>query len=151
MKRFKVLPMTLAMLSLIVVVGLAPSAFARPQGAGFDRLTRLEAQMDSLNLDAATSADVHSIIDTARATQSDLHTQLRQAYQALRQSMQAEPLPDPQAVSQQLDTIGNLQATYQKTMTLAWLEAVGKLTPAQRASLRTAMQSHGAGKSSPVH
>ena len=40
MKRFKALPMTLAVLSLLVVFGLATSAFARPRGYGHDRLTR---------------------------------------------------------------------------------------------------------------
>lgn len=146
MTRFKALPMTLAMLSLIVVVGLAPSAFARPRGDGFDRLTRLEEHINSLSLDDATRTAIHATIDGAQAEQSKIRGQLREAYIGLRTLMRQD-LPDEAAVSAQLDTIGALQTEYKKQTTLAWLTTLAQLTPEQRASLRDAARGHGAGKS----
>jgi Spy/CpxP family protein refolding chaperone len=146
MKRFKVLPMTLAMLSLIVVVGLAPSAFARPRGDGFDRLTRLEEHIDSLGLDDATRTAIHTTIAGAQAEQSKIRGELREAYGGLRTLMRQD-LPDGAAVSAQLDTIGTLQTEYRKQTTMAWLTVLAQLTPDQRASLRDAVRSHGGGKS----
>ena len=145
MKRFKTLPMTLAMLLLIVVVGLAPSAFARPRGDGFDRLTRLQEHIDSLGLDDATRTAIHATIDGAQAEQNKIRGQLREAYSGLRTLMRQEP-PDTAAVSAQLDTIGTLQTEYKKQTTLAWLSTLAQLTPDQRASLREAVRGHGAGK-----
>jgi Spy/CpxP family protein refolding chaperone len=145
MKRFKALPMTLAMLSLIIVVGLAPSAFARPRGDGFERLTRLEAHIDSLGLDDATRTAIHATIDGAQAEQSKIRGQLREAYSGLRTLMRQE-LPDTAAVSAQLDTIGALQTEYKKQTTVAWLTALAQLTPDQRAGLRDAARGHGAWK-----
>jgi Spy/CpxP family protein refolding chaperone len=146
MKRFKALPMTLAMLSLIVVVGLAPSAFARPRGDGFDRLTRLGERIDSLGLDDATRTAIHTTIAGAQAEQSKIRGELRDAYSGLRTLMRQD-LPDGAAVSAQLDTIGVLQTEYKKQTTLAWLTALAQLTPDQRASLREAVRSHGGGRS----
>ena len=145
MKRFKALPMTLAMLSLIIVVGLAPSAFARPRGDGFERLTRLEAHIDSLGLDDATRAAIHTTIAGAQAEQSKIRGQLREAYIGLRTLMKQD-LPDEAAVSAQLDTIGTLQTEYKKQTTLAWLTVLSQLTPDQRTSLREAARGHGASK-----
>jgi len=146
MKRFKALPMTLAMLSLIIVVGLAPSAFARPRGDGFERLTRLEAHIDSLGLDDATRTAIHTTIAGAQAEQSKIRGQLREAYSGLRTLMRQE-IPKGAEVSAQLDTIGVLQTEYKKQTTLAWLTALTQLTPDQRASLRDAARGHGAWKS----
>jgi len=146
MKRFKALPMTLAMLSLIVVFGLATSAFARPRGDGFDRLTRLGEHIDSLGLDDATRTAIHTTIAGAQAEQSKIRGQLRDAYSGLRTLMRQE-IPDTAAVSTQLDTIGVLQTEYKKQTTLAWLTALAQLTPDQRASLREAVRSHGGGRS----
>jgi Spy/CpxP family protein refolding chaperone len=146
MKRFKALPMTLAMLSLLVVFGLATSAFARPRGDGFDRLTRLEEHIDSLSLDDATRTAIHTTIAGAQAEQSKIRGQLREAYSGLRTLMRQE-LPDGAAVSAQLDTIGTLQTEYRKQTTMAWLTALAQLTPDQRVSLREAVRSHGGGKS----
>jgi Spy/CpxP family protein refolding chaperone len=146
MKRFKVLPMTLAMLSLITVVGLAPSAFARPRGDGFDRLTRLEEHINSLGLDDATRTAIHTTIAGAQAEQSKIRGELREAYSGLRTLMKQE-IPDGHAVSAQLDTIGTLQTEYRKQTTMAWLTVLAQLTPDQRASLRDAVRSHGGGKS----
>jgi Spy/CpxP family protein refolding chaperone len=145
MKRFKALPMTLTVLSLLVVFGLAPSASARPRGDGFDRLTRLGERIDSLGLDDATRAAIHTSIAGAQAEQSKIRGQLRDAYSGLRTLMRQD-LPDEAAVSTQLDTIGVLQTEYKKQTTLAWLTALAQLTPDQRASLREAVRSHGAGK-----
>jgi Spy/CpxP family protein refolding chaperone len=146
MKRFKALPMTLTMLSLLVVCGLAPSAFARPRGDGFDRLTRLEEHIDSLGLDDATRTAIHTTIAGAQAEQSKIRGQLREAYSGLRTLMRQE-LPKGAEVSAQLDTIGVLQTEYKKQTTLAWLTALTQLTPDQRASLRDAARGHGAWKS----
>jgi len=145
MKRFKALPMTLTVPSLLVVFGLAPSASARPRGDGFDRLTRLGERIDSLGLDDATRAAIHTSIAGAQAEQSKIRGQLRDAYSGLRTLMRQD-LPDEAAVSTQLDTIGVLQTEYKKQTTLAWLTALAQLTPDQRASLRDAVRSHGAGK-----
>ena len=146
MKRFKALPMTLTILSLLVVFGLAPSAFARPRGDGFDRLTRLGERIDSLGLDDATRTAIHTTIAEAQAEQSKIRGQLRDAYSGLRTLMRQE-IPDTAAVSTQLDTIGVLQTEYKKQTTLAWLTALAQLTPEQRASLRDAARGHGAWKS----
>ena len=146
MQRFKVLPMTLAMLSLLVVCGLAPSAFARPRGDGFDRLTRLQERIDSLGLDDATRTAIHATIAGAQTEQSTIRSQLREAYHGLRTLMQPE-LPDGAQVSTQLDTIGALQTEYRKQTTLAWLTVLAQLTPDQRASLRDAVHGHGGWKS----
>jgi Spy/CpxP family protein refolding chaperone len=146
MKRFKALPLTFAMLSLIVVVGLAPAAFARPRGDGFDRLTRLQEHIDSLGLDDATLATIHTTIAGAQAEQSKIRGHLRDAYSGLRTLMRQEP-PDTATVSTQLDTIGTLQTEYRKQTTLAWLTVLSQLTPDQRTSLRNAVRSHGGGKS----
>ena len=146
MKRYTALPMTLALLSLLVVFGLAPSAFARPRGDGFDRLTRLEEHIDSLGLDDATRVAIHTTIAGAQAEQSKIRGQLRDAYSVLRTLMRQET-PDTHAVSTQLDTIGALQTEYKKQTTLAWLTALSQLTPDQRASLREAARGHGAWKS----
>ena len=146
MKRFKALPMTLAMLSLIIVVGLAPSAFARPRGDGFDRLTRLQEHIDGLSLDDATRTAIHTTIAGAQAEQSKIRGELREVYGGLRTLMKQD-LPDEHAVSAQLDTIGTLQTEYRKQTTIAWLAVLAQLKPDQRASLRDAVRSHGGGKS----
>ena len=126
MQRFKALPMTLAILSLLVVCGLAPSALARPRGDGFDRLTRLEEHTDSLGLDDATRTAIHATITGAQAEQSKIRGQLREAYSGLRALMKQET-PDTAAVSTQLDTIGALQTEYKKQTTLAWLTVLAQL------------------------
>ena len=146
MKRFKAFPMTLAMLSLIIVFGLATSAFARPRGDGFDRLTRLGERIDSLGLDDATRTAIHTTIAGAQAEQSKIRGQLRDAYSGLRMLMRQE-IPDTAAVSTQLDTIGVLQTEYKKQTTLAWLTTLAQLAPDQRATLREAVRSHGGGRS----
>jgi Spy/CpxP family protein refolding chaperone len=142
--------MTLAMLSLLVMFGLATSAFARPRGHGPDRLTRLEQHIDSLDLNDATREAIHATIDGAQAEQSKLRDQLHEAYSGLRTLMKQD-LPDGAAVSAQLDTIGALETEHQKQTTLAWLTALAQLTPEQRASLRDAARSHRAGKRDQGH
>jgi Spy/CpxP family protein refolding chaperone len=127
------------------VIGLTTSAFARPRGDGFDRLTRLEERMASLGLDDATRTAIHTTITGAQGEQSKIRGQLREAYSGLRTLMQQD-LPDGAAVSAQLDTIGALQTEYKKQTTLAWLTALAQLTPDQRASLREAVRGHGGGK-----
>lgn len=145
MKRFHTLPMTLAMVSLLVVSGLATSAFARPRGPDHDHLTRLEQRLDSLTLDDATRAALHATIDEAQAERSKIRDHIREAYSGLRTLMRQD-LPDEMAVSTQLDTIGALETAHKKQTTLAWLTVLGQLTPEQRASLRDAGRGHGDGK-----
>src|SRR5262245_6669687 len=113
MKRFHVLPMTFAVLSLIVVCGLATSAFARPRGLGHDRdrLAILDINIDSHGLDDAAQAKIHTTIDAAQAEQSRIRDQLREEYTGLRGLMRQEPT-DNQAVSTKLDTIGALKSEY---------------------------------------
>jgi len=147
MKRFTALPMTLAMLSLIVVFGLATFAFARPRGPGYDRdrLIRLEEHIDSLGLDDTTRAAIHATIDGGQAEQSRIRGQLREAHSGLKTLMKQD-LPDGAAVSAQLETIGTLETEYKKQSALAWLTALAQLTPEQRASLRETMREHGTGQ-----
>lgn len=147
MQRFKALPpMTLAMLSLLIVCGLATAASARPRGDGFDRLTRLQERIDSLGLDDARRTAIHATIAGAQTEQSTIRGRLREAYHGLRMLMQPE-IPDGDKVSAQLDMIGALQTEYKKQTTLAWLAVLAQLTPDQRASLRDVVHGHGGWKS----
>jgi Spy/CpxP family protein refolding chaperone len=142
MKRIHTLTTALAILALTGVFSLTTSAFARPRGHGADRLTSLEERVDSLGLDDQTRAQIHTTIDGARSTLSELRSQLQDAHQQLRALMIQEASDN--ALWAQSDLIGSLEAEYRK-QTLSTLLAVrALLTPEQRASLRESMRHHGA-------
>lgn len=140
MQRVDTLLTTCAMLSLVILVGLATSTMAGPREYGYDRLARLAQRLDALGLDAATRAAVHATINEAQAEQQQLRAQLRDAYHGLRALMQQD-LPDEAAVAAQLDTIGALETALKKQTTLTWLHVLAQLTPEQRASLRDTVRS----------
>ena len=142
MQRAHTLTMALVILPLIAGLSLATSAFARPEGRGADRLTRLEERMNNLGLDDQTRTTIHTTIDEAQATLRDLRRQLHDAHQQLRALMVQES-PD-NAVLDQSDRIGSLAAEYRKHTLSTLLAVRALLTPDQRASLRESMRLHGA-------
>jgi len=142
MKRAHTLTIALAILALTGVSSLTTSAFARPWGPGADRLTRLGERIDSLGLDDQTRTQIHTTIDGAQTTLSDLRSQLHDAHKNLR-ALLAQAIPDENAVLTQSEAIGSLETAYRK-QTLSTLLAVrALLTPEQRASLRGSMRYHG--------
>ena len=147
MQRAHTLTMALVVLSLTAGLSLTTSAFARPEGRGADRLTRLEERIDRLGLDERTRTTIHTTIDAAQATLHDIRSQLQEAHQQLR-TLMAQEAPD-NVVLDQSDRIGSLEAEY-RNHTLSTLLAVrALLTPEQRASLREARQQHGAAPKRP--
>jgi Spy/CpxP family protein refolding chaperone len=142
MKRFHVMPMLLAMLSLVVGLGLSSTSLAKPRGHGHDRLSRLERQIEDLNLDNETRTAIYAMIDQARAEQRDTRRQLREAYDTLR-TLLGQDAPEEADVLAQADAIGNLQTTYRKRMLRTLLAIQAQLPPEQRTRLRQAMQEHG--------
>lgn len=144
MKRSYVLALVFALLWLAGGLSLTPAALARPPGYGHDRLMHLQEKIDGLDLDDATRTALHTTLDTARAAQDDIRSQLRDAYRGLRTLMQQDA-PDETAVLAQSDVIGGLESKRQKLMLQTLLAVRAQLTPAQRASLR---EQHGAGPDS---
>ena len=143
MKRFHAMPMLLASIALVVALSLASASFAKPRGHERDRLTRLEHKIEDLDLPSETRTAIDAIIDQARDEQRDIRRQLHGAYEALRTLLEQDT-PDEAAVLAQADVIGGLQTTYRKQGLRTLLAIQAQLTPEQRASLRTAMQGHGA-------
>lgn len=144
MQRAHTLTRALVILALIGGLSLATTAFARPGGHGADRLTRLEERIDSLSLDDQTRTTIHTTIDGAQATLSNLRGQLHDAHKQLR-TLMVQEAPD-NAVLAQSDLIGALEAEYRKHTLSTLLAVRALLTPEQRASLRESMRPHGAGK-----
>ena len=147
MQRAHTLTMALVVLSLTAGLSLPTSAFARPEGRGADRLTRLEERIDRLGLDYQTRTTIHTTIDEAQATLHDIRSQLQESHQQLR-ALMAQEAPD-HAVLDQSDRIGSLEAEYRKHTLSTLLAIRALLTPEQRASLRESRQHHGAASKRP--
>src|ERR1043166_5017669 len=75
MKRSYGLVLGLAILALTGVLSCTTPAWARAPRYGFDRMTRLEENIDALNLDDATRTAVHKAMDEGRVAQDDTRSQ----------------------------------------------------------------------------
>jgi Spy/CpxP family protein refolding chaperone len=144
MKRSYALTTALAILLLVGGLSLTPSALARSLGHGYDRLTRLEEKINGLDLDDATRTALHTTLEKARDEQRTIRGQLREAYKGLRTLLEQDA--SDAAVLKQSDVIGDLASQRQKLTLQTLLTVRAQLTPEQRASLREAMQQHGAWK-----
>lgn len=145
MKRSYVLALALAILWLAGGLSLTPSVLARAPGYGHDRLTRLEESFVGVVQDNGILTSGLAAIAAARAAQGDMHIQLQKAHSDLR-ALLGQPNPEEATVMQLAETIGTLRTESQKQMLHALLAVRALLTPEQLASLREAMQHHGAGK-----
>src|SRR5262245_46821696 len=150
MKRSYSLALGFAILALVGVLSLTTSAWARAPRQGFDRMTRLEEQIDALSLDDATRTAVHKAIDEGRVAQDDIRSQLRKAHQDLRAMLQKESTDEAQVLAQS-EVIGGLETAQRKQALHTWLTVRALLTPEQRASLRETMQSRGTWKQGREH
>src|SRR5919199_5406667 len=90
MKRSYGLALVFAILALTGVLSLTTSAWARASRHGFDRLSRLEENIDALNLDDATRTAIHKAIDDGRSAQDSIRSQLRKARQDFRAMLQQD-------------------------------------------------------------
>ena len=142
MKRSYSLALGFAVLALTGVLSLTTSAWARAPRYGSDRMSRLEEQVDALNLDDATRTAIHKAIDEGRVAQDGIRSQLRKARQDFRAMLQPDQ-PDEGQVLAQSEMIGGLVTEQRKQALHTWLTVRTLLTPEQRASLREAMRSHG--------
>ncbi len=142
MKRSYSLALGFAVLALTGVLSLTTSAWARAPRYGSDRMSRLEEQVDALNLDAATRTAIHKAIDEGRVAQDGIRSQLRKARQDFRAMLQPDQ-PDEGQVLAQSEMIGGLVTEQRKQALHTWLTVRTLLTPEQRASLREAMRSRG--------
>ena len=144
MKRSYTLALA-AILALVSGFSLTTAALARSPGHGHDRLTRLEENIDGLDLDDKTRTALHATIDTARAAQDDIRSQLQKAHSDLR-ALLGQDTPDEAAVLAQSEVIGTLETEHRKQTLHTLLAVRALLTPAQRASLREAIRPHGTSK-----
>jgi len=142
MKRSYSLALGFAILALTGVLSLTTSAWARAPRQGFDRMSRLEEKIDTLNLDDATRTAVHKAIDEGRVAQSDTRSQLRQAHRDMRAMLQLDS-PKEDAILAQSEVIGRLETAQRKQALHTMLTIRALLTPEQRASLKEAMRPHG--------
>ena len=142
MKRSYGLVLGLAILALTGVLSCTTPAWARAPRYGFDRMTRLEENIDALNLDDATRTAVHKAMDEGRVAQDDTRSQLRKAHRDLRAMLQLEN-PNEDAVLAQSEVISRLETAQRKQALHTMLTIRTLLTPEQRASLREAMRPHG--------
>ena len=142
MQRSYGLALGFAILALTGVLSLTTSAWARGPRPGFDRMTRLEENIDALNLDDATRTAIHEAIDKGRGAQEEIRSQLQKARQDLRAMLRQEK-PNNDQVLAQAEVIGGLETEQRKQALHTWLTVRGLLTPEQRASLREAMRPHG--------
>ena len=142
MKRSYSLALGFAVLALTGVLSLTTSAWASAPRYGSDRMSRLEEQVDALNLDDATRTAIHKAIDEGRVAQDGIRSQLRKARQDFRAMLQPDQ-PDEGQVLAQSEMIGGLVTEQRKQALHTWLTVRTLLTPEQRASLREAMRSRG--------
>jgi Spy/CpxP family protein refolding chaperone len=142
MQRSYGLALGFAILALTGVLSLTTSTWARGSRHGFDRMTRLEEQIDALNLDEATRTAIHEAINKGRGAQEEIRSQLQKARQDLR-AMLRQDQPDETQVLAQSEVVGGLETEQRKQALHTWLTIRGLLTPEQRASLREAMRPHG--------
>ena len=142
MQRSYSLALGFAVLALTGVLSLTTSAWARAPRYGSDRMSRLEEQVDALNLDDATRTAIHKAIDEGRVAQDGIRSQLRKARQDIRAMLQPDQ-PDEGQVLAQSEAIGGLVTEQRKQALHTWLTVRTLLTPEQRASLREAMRSRG--------
>ena len=142
MQRSYSLALGFAVLALTGVLSLTTSAWARAPRYGSDRMSRLEEQVDALNLDDATRTAIHKAIDEGRVAQDGIRSQLRKARQDIRAMLQPDQ-PDEGQVLAQSEMIGGLVTEQRKQALHTWLTVRTLLTPEQRASLREAMRSRG--------
>jgi Spy/CpxP family protein refolding chaperone len=142
MKRFYGLALVFAILALTGVLSPTTSVWARAPRYGFDRMSRLEEKIDTLNLDDATRTAIHKAIDDGRVAQDDIRSQLHKARQDFRAMLQQDN-PNEAQVLAQSGVIGGLVTEQRKQALHTWLTVRTLLTPEQRASLREAMRPHG--------
>jgi Spy/CpxP family protein refolding chaperone len=142
MKRFYGLALVFAILALTGVLSPTTSVWARAPRYGFDRMSRLEEKIDTLNLDDATRTAIHKAIDGGRVAQDDIRSQLHKARQDFRAMLQQDN-PNEAQVLAQSGVIGGLVTEQRKQALHTWLTVRTLLTPEQRASLREAMRPHG--------
>ncbi len=143
MQRSYSLALGFAILALTGVLSLTTSSWARAPRQGFDRMSRLEEKIDALNLADATRTALHTAIDEGRVAQDDMRSQLRKARRDLRALLQQDS-PDEAQVLAQSEVIGGLETNQRKQALHTLLTVRALLTPEQRASLKEAMQPHGA-------
>jgi Spy/CpxP family protein refolding chaperone len=145
MQRSSTLATALALVALTGMLSLTTSAWARSPRQGFDRMTRIEAKIDALNLDEATRAAVQQTIAEGRRAQEERRGEIHKARRDMRALLQQDR-PDETTVLAQAEVIGELETEHRKQTLQTLLAIQSLLTPEQRASLRAAMQPHGIAK-----
>jgi Spy/CpxP family protein refolding chaperone len=142
MKRSHAVLSVLTGLLLFAGLGLTSTAFAKRLGRGPDPVSRLEAQVEALELDEESRTAIYGILDEARAVRRELRSQVREAREGLHSLLEQEE-PDEAAVLEQADVIGTLQTQLRKQGLSTLLQVRALLTPEQRESLREAMPGPG--------
>ncbi|MCS6925331.1 MAG: Spy/CpxP family protein refolding chaperone [Candidatus Binatia bacterium] len=95
----------------------------------------LKRLIETLDLDAPTSAAVTDIIQAAETEHHELRRQLWEAHRRMRTLLQQET-PDEAAIMAQAEVIGSLRTAVQKLRLRTMLQIRALLTPAQRQQLR---------------
>lgn len=125
-------------LTLALALGLVSAAVAHPgfgpgPGGGF-----LERKLDSLGLAPETRAAVQKLLDDAKPSREASRQQVRQAHDAMRALLDAEPV-DEAAVMAQADAIGALMTASRKQELRTLIQVRALLSPEERAKLEQMM------------
>lgn len=127
-------------LSTALALGLATAVASAHPGMGpGPRGGFLERKLDSLGLAPETRAAVQKLLDDAKPAREASHQQIRQAHDAMKALLDAEPV-DEAAVMAQADRIGALMTASRKQELRTLIQVRALLSPEERARLEQAMQ-----------
>ena len=124
--------------ALMGALTLAGASFARPPlgPRHFHRSpgTLNEENVETLGLDEETLTAIRNIIEESRDTGDQLHAELRELHQGMKELLSQET-PDESAVMQQVETIGALETEMHKHRLGTMLKIRALLTSEQREEL----------------
>jgi len=128
-------------LALTLALGLASAGTAHPGMGPGPREGFFERKLDSLGLAPETRAAVQKLLDDARPTREAARQQIRQAHDAMKALLDAEPV-DEAAVMSQADKIGALMTASHKQELRTMIQVRALLSPEERTRLEQMMQEH---------